>query len=123
MNKQDMNNFVNEVYEMALRLADKKDLTNEERIIKRDTLENYNWRKSVFERDGYKCTICNKWSRDLQAHHIENYRDNPDKRYDINNGITLCTHHHKSFHKKYGLRNTNLTQLKEFIKENTEVID
>ena len=100
-----------------------KVLTDEERIIKRDTLENYNWRKSVFERDGYKCTICNKWSRDLQAHHIENYRDNPDKRYDINNGITLCTHHHKSFHKKYGLRNTNLTQLKEFIKENTEVID
>lgn len=33
MNKQDMDNFVNEVYEMALRLADKKDLTNEEFLI------------------------------------------------------------------------------------------
>ena len=33
MNKREMDNFVNEVYETAIRLADKKDLTNDEFLI------------------------------------------------------------------------------------------
>ena len=31
----------------------------------------------------------------LQAHHLEDYRLNPRLRYDLNNGILLCVHHHK----------------------------
>jgi NUMOD3 motif-containing protein len=30
----------------------------------------------------------------LEAHHILNWREYPELRYDINNGITLCHAHH-----------------------------
>lgn len=96
-------------------------LTDEEREDKRDTQKNHDWRKAVYERDNYACRKCGRKTNTLNAHHIENYKDNIDKRYDLNNGITLCSDCHKKFHKKYGVRHTNLKQLKEFLKENTEV--
>ena len=51
------------------------------------------WRNKVFERDNYKCKICNINGR-LEAHHILSWIDYPELRYDINNGITLCHAHH-----------------------------
>lgn len=96
-------------------------LTDKEREDKRDTKENYQWRNSIYKRDNYKCVKCGENTHDLRAHHIENYKDNPDKRYNIDNGITLCHKCHTDFHRQYGLRNTNRKQLEEFLKENTEV--
>lgn len=53
------------------------------------------WRTSVFKRDGYKCKISNKECGDyVQAHHILSWRDYPELRYKLNNGITLCLAHH-----------------------------
>lgn len=53
------------------------------------------WRESVFLRDGYKCKINNKdCCSTIQAHHILNWKDYPELRFDINNGITLCLAHH-----------------------------
>ena len=53
------------------------------------------WRMSVKNRDGWKCKISNDtcFGR-LEAHHILPWRDFPELRYDVNNGITLCQHHH-----------------------------
>ena len=36
-------------------------------------------------------------------------------RTDINNGITLCVDCHKKFHEKYGNKNNDLNQIKEFL--------
>lgn len=95
-------------------------LTDKERHDKRDTVENYHFRNSVFERDNYTCIVCGNKGL-LNAHHITNYYLDIDNRYNIDNGITMCEKCHKAFHKKYGNKNNNKMQLEEFIKDNTEV--
>lgn len=64
----------------------------------RRSSEYAEWRKSVFERDGYKCQMCGKKGGILNAHHIKKYSDYPSLRYDINNGKTLCKECHRKVH-------------------------
>jgi hypothetical protein len=90
--------------------------------IERSTYEYREWRKGVFGRDLYTCQCCGyksglgvKEVLELNAHHIKNWKDNEDLRYNINNGITLCEKCHKDFHSMYGKRNTTENQLIEFL--------
>jgi len=78
------------------------------------------WRRFVFERDKYTCQCCGKVGGDLQAHHIENFSSNEDKRFDIENGVTMCISCHSpsykdSFHSVYGVYNNTLEQLNNYI--------
>jgi HNH endonuclease len=61
----------------------------------RRSLDYKQWRKDVFIRDKYKCQTpdanCTTY---LEAHHILPWRSHPDSRFAVNNGITLCKHHH-----------------------------
>lgn len=53
------------------------------------------WRRAVWERDGFRCQIADKECEGrIEAHHILRWKDFPDLRFDINNGITLCHRHH-----------------------------
>jgi hypothetical protein len=53
------------------------------------------WRKQVWLRDNWKCKIANPNCKGrIEAHHILSWRDYPELRYQINNGITLCHAHH-----------------------------
>jgi len=83
----------------------------------RITLEYKNWRNSVFKKDDYKCSNCNENSTNLQAHHILSWRDNPDLRYIIENGITLCKTCHIEFHKIYGKTSATKDDLLKFIQK------
>jgi biotin operon repressor len=57
------------------------------------------WRKQVTERDDHKCQKCG--SRDkLHAHHIKEFKDHPDLRWDLNNGITVCVFCHEKIHNR-----------------------
>ena len=96
----------------------------EERITERT--ERYdpvykNWRKSVFERDYYTCQCCGAKSQNgqgsvfLEAHHLNNFKDYIEERYDINNGVTLCRKCHKEFHSIYGIKHTNYEDYQKFI--------
>lgn len=58
------------------------------------------WRKQVFERDCFTCQICKKVGGELNAHHIKPWSTNQSLRFDVNNGITLCTECHKKVHKR-----------------------
>lgn len=53
------------------------------------------WRRTVYNRDKFRCKLQNNhcYGR-IEAHHIYNWIDYPDLRYQINNGITLCHFHH-----------------------------
>lgn len=53
------------------------------------------WREKVFKRDNYKCKINNQeCTHQIEAHHILSWRDYPELRFELNNGITLCKKHH-----------------------------
>lgn len=48
------------------------------------------WSVEVLRRAGYQCQGDGPHKGDLVAHHRKAYRDNPDLRYDPENGIALC---------------------------------
>ena len=55
--------------------------------------------KSVLERDNYICQECGITNGlgktiNLEVHHIKSYAENPELRFDIDNGITLCEECH-----------------------------
>lgn len=55
----------------------------------------HEWRKEVWSRDKWMCQIANADCEGrIEAHHILAWRDYPELRYQINNGITLCHAHH-----------------------------
>lgn len=91
-------------------------LTQEERMKNRDTLENIQWRNNIYGRDNYTCQCCSKHGGDMIAHHLDGYNWCEDKRFDIDNGITLCEDCHKEFHHIYGYGNNTKEQYEEFIK-------
>lgn len=69
------------------------------RFWKRDDRRNDSayrgWVKLVKERDGKRCKIRGKdCDGRLEVHHILGWRQHPELRYEINNGITLCRVHH-----------------------------
>lgn len=57
--------------------------------------EYKSWRKSVCNRDDWKCQMSDfNCKGRLEVHHILGWKQNPDVRYEVNNGITLCHFHH-----------------------------
>lgn len=58
------------------------------------------WATKVIQRDSYKCMRCNVSGEvaSLQAHHIFPFELFPDKRDEIENGITLCSKCHWEVH-------------------------
>lgn len=58
------------------------------------------WRNSVRERDGWECKHCGASGGKLHAHHIKSWKDHPELRFDMDNGITLCVPCHETVHKR-----------------------
>ena len=88
----------------SLRTSAKRKNINKLRNEARQTPEYKQWRKAVYSRDGYQCQICNR-KKYLNAHHLRGFSQYIYLRYDVNNGITLCSFCHKKFHEQYGKTN------------------
>ena len=66
----------------------------------RNTSEYRHWHKAVLDRDNRTCQICGS-KKHLVAHHICDASHFPDKRFDVNNGVTLCRLCHMNYHNNY----------------------
>lgn len=72
-----------------------KDRTLIKHQLERNNPNDKQWKYNVYKRDGFKCKINNKdCSGRIEAHHILGWKDYPELRCEINNGITLCHAHH-----------------------------
>ena len=61
-----------------------------------------NFRNAVFERDNYKCKVCDLSGVQLDAHHITDRNLMPNGGYVPENGISLCPDCHnkaEDFHR------------------------
>ena len=71
------------------------------------------WRKLVLIRDKYKCQVCGK--KGIVVHHIKDYKDYPELRVVISNGVILCIKCDKKLHTLLSylklLRKRNLLEL------------
>lgn len=81
----------------------------------RASLEYKIWREAVFKRDNYTCQKYQTKGGKLHPHHIFNFSENKELRFDLNNGITLSEKAHREFHKQYGIKNNTKQQIEEFI--------
>lgn len=80
------------------------------------------WVQKIKLQSDFKCEVC--WSKKfLQAHHLRNFSDNIELRFDINNWCTMCKYCHNNFHLKYSYYNNTPEQFNDFIygsKENNK---
>ena len=62
------------------------------------------WVLATMKRDEYKCQECSETS-DLVAHHIIPWDKDESKRFDLENGKTLCRSCHSRHHRKEEINN------------------
>lgn len=59
---------------------------------------HHKWVNAVISRDKATCQECGAAGKELHAHHIRPYKDHPDLRFDVSNGVTLCYSCHWAVH-------------------------
>jgi hypothetical protein len=87
----------------------------------RNSVEYKEWRLSVWIRDKTKCQICGIRKDPMVAHHLDGFNLFPEKRFDVDNGVTLCDYHHIAFHSNYGFGNNTKEQFEDFKIRTTEM--
>jgi hypothetical protein len=74
------------------------------------------WRKAVYKRDSFACVKCgDNRGGNLNAHHKDGYAWCVDRRYDVDNGATLCETCHRKFHSAYGNKDNTESQFEKWI--------
>lgn len=59
---------------------------------------HYYWADAIRSRDLETCQHCGANGITMAAHHIKSYKDFPELRYELSNGITLCEPCHRKVH-------------------------
>lgn len=72
------------------------------------------WRREIYERDKYQCMKCHVISGFLCAHHVLNWEEHKELRFNISNGITLCRKCHIGFHRRYGYKRNTKEHIEHF---------
>lgn len=81
----------------------------------RDLFASKVWRKAVYEKDGWVCQACGKHSGELNAHHLDAYDSYPEKRFSLENGVTLCPSCHTKFHVAFGFGGNTAEQFNDWL--------
>ena len=72
------------------------------------------WRKEVLSRDKH-CVVCGG-DKHLHVHHLYGYKDYPDLRVDVSNGVTVCKFCHERYHSYYGLSDITPDKFIQFMR-------
>ena len=78
--------------------------------IARDMVKQARWSKLILNRDNFTCQDCGKRGGDLHAHHIIPYIEDTEKRWELENGKTLCVKCHYKTYKFYSNQFTGGTE-------------
>lgn len=81
----------------------------------RTSSQYFLWRDGIYARDNWTCQKCKVRGGFLHAHHILNFSDYKESRFDFSNGITLHKKCHDRFHNIYGRSNNTREQLEEYL--------
>lgn len=79
-------------------------------------VEYLSWAKNIKIRDGYRCQVCSKRGGRIHAHHMNAWSYFIEQRYDLKNGVTLCTFCHDKFHSIFGKGENTIFQFVQFKK-------
>jgi hypothetical protein len=89
-------------------------LTDEDRGNHRRLRDGLDWSRKVKERDLYTCKVCNQAGGKLNSHHLDGWNWCEDRRFDLDNGVTLCCFCHKDFHHIYGMGDNTAEEFFEY---------
>jgi len=92
------------------------DLTEEDRINRRNIPEYKEWAKKIKKKYNYTCQKCSVRGGTLHSHHKNGWNNFPNQRYLIINGVALCKCCHIKFHSIYGKGNNISSQTDLFLK-------
>ena len=73
------------------------------------------WAKKVKQRDKFTCRVCGAQKVYLHSHHLNAFAYFVEDRFNIANGITLCSKCHDRYHQIYGSGRNTYIQFKEFL--------
>lgn len=68
----------------------------------RNSNEAKQWRNEIRNRDNWTCQDCKEKRENIEAHHIEKWRENEDLRFCLDNGVSLCPECHYLRHELNG---------------------
>jgi len=77
------------------------------RRVIRDSSEYKEWRNMVYARDNWTCQDCGIRGGDLHAHHVFTFKEFPEHRFNVWNGITLCLGCHGKIHPNLKVQQEN----------------
>lgn len=66
----------------------------------RGSAKSLAWREAIYSRDGHRCQDCGAMGS-LHAHHIDEWAMYPERRFDLDNGVTLCPECHAQRHPRH----------------------
>jgi len=80
----------------------------------RSKFSNSGLKTQCFENADYTCDLYSAKGDKVNAHHLDSWHDNEDKRFELSNLVCLSEAGHRTFHKIYGNKNNTKEQYEEF---------
>ncbi len=88
-----------------------------------DDSKYVSWARAIKVRDNFSCVLCGKGNNDgvyLESHHLCSWDWDIQNRYNLDNGVTLCSNSgckaHQFFHQIFGYGGNHSYQFEQFKK-------